>query len=157
MVKDKSARETFSSFFGLLMTMIGVAVGLGAVWRFPYMAGRFGGSAFVLFYLLVILFVGIPALMCEWLLGRHTRRGTLGAFERGNIPGGKYIGLFLFIVVFFATAYYSNALGWVGFHAVAVLGNALGIKIQAISILPPQEGFDLKSLLLQGKHPRCPY
>lgn len=149
MVKDKDTRETFSSFFGLLMTMIGVAVGLGAVWRFPYMVGRFGGSAFVLFYLLVILFVGIPALMCEWLLGRHTRRGTLGAFEKGHMPGGKFIGIFLFGVVFFATAYYSNALGWVGFHAVAELGNAIGIEIEAGSILPPQAGFNLKSLLLQ--------
>ena len=149
MVKDKNTRETFSSFFGLLMTMIGVAVGLGAVWRFPYMVGRFGGSAFVLFYLLVILFVGIPALMCEWLLGRHTRRGTLGAFEKGHIPGGKFIGIFLFCVVFFATAYYSNALGWVGFHAVAEIGKAIGIEIEAKSILPPQTGFNLKSLLLQ--------
>ncbi len=149
MVKDKGNRETFSSFFGLLMTMIGVAVGLGAVWRFPYMVGKFGGSAFVLFYLAVILFVGIPALMCEWLLGRHTRRGTLGAFEKGRIPGGKIIGIFLFGVVFCATAYYSNALGWVGFHAVAELVNAFGGDINARSILPPQEGFNIRSFLLQ--------
>jgi len=149
MVKNKAARETFSSFFGLLMTMIGVAVGLGAVWRFPYMVGKFGGSAFVLFYLCVIFFVGIPALMCEWLLGRHTRRGTLGAFEKGTIPGGKFIGIFLFGVVFFATAYYSNALGWVGFHAAAELASALGSKFNARSILPPPEGFNFKSLLLQ--------
>jgi len=108
MVKEKGNRETFSSFFGQLMTMIGVAVGLGAVWRFPYMVGKFGGSAFVLFYLAVIFFVGIPALMCEWLLGRYTRRGTLGAFEKGQIPGGKFMGIFFFGVVFFATAYYSN-------------------------------------------------
>ena len=58
-----STRETFASRFGLLMTMIGVAVGLGAVWRFPYMVGRFGGAAFVLFYMAVVFFIGIPALM----------------------------------------------------------------------------------------------
>jgi len=56
-------RETFGSFFGLVMTMIGVAVGLGAVWRFPYMVGKFGGAAFVLFYMVVVFFVGMPALM----------------------------------------------------------------------------------------------
>ena len=56
-------RETFGSNFGLLMTMIGVAVGLGNVWRFPYMVGRFGGAAFVLFYLVVVIFIGIPAIM----------------------------------------------------------------------------------------------
>ena len=93
---EEIERETFSSFFGQLMTMIGVAVGLGAVWRFPYMVGRFGGSAFVLFYIFIVLFIGIPALMCEWTLGRHTKRGTLGAFERGGLPGGKIVGAFLF-------------------------------------------------------------
>jgi NSS family neurotransmitter:Na+ symporter len=77
-----SSRETFTSSFGVLTTMIGVAVGLGAVWRFPYMVGRFGGAAFVLVYLLVVGLVGIPALMAEWTLGRSTGRGTLGAYHR---------------------------------------------------------------------------
>ena len=72
-------RETFSSNFGLLMAMIGVAVGLGNVWRFPYMVGKFGGASFVLFYLAAVLIIGIPALMAEWTLGRYTRRGTLGS------------------------------------------------------------------------------
>ena len=109
-------RETFSSLFGVVMTMIGVAVGLGAFWRFPYMAGRFGGSAFVLFYMLITLFIGIPALMAEWMLGKHTKRGTLGAFEKGGFPGGKWVGFFLFAIVIFATGYYSNVVGWVAFH-----------------------------------------
>jgi NSS family neurotransmitter:Na+ symporter len=142
-------RETFTSHFGLLMTMIGVAVGLGAVWRFPYMVGRFGGAAFVLFYLLVVFFVGIPALMAEWILGRHTQRGTLGAYEKGGIPGGKYIGYFLFFVVFWATGYYSNALGWVGFHALGELVSAFGGHLDPAVILPPQQGFNLTSFLLQ--------
>jgi len=74
-------RETFASNFGLLMTMVGVAVGLGNIWRFPYMVGEFGGAVFVLVYIPMVLMVGIPAMMAEWTLGRHTRRGTLGAFE----------------------------------------------------------------------------
>jgi NSS family neurotransmitter:Na+ symporter len=131
------------------MTMIGVAVGLGAVWRFPYMVGRFGGSAFVLFYMFIVLFIGIPALMCEWTLGRHTQRGTLGAFERGGLPGGRIVGIFLFGIVFFATGYYSNALGWVGFFALSELLKTVGIPLRAASILPPQEGFNLTSFLLQ--------
>lgn len=142
-------RETFGSQFGLLMTMIGVAVGLGAVWRFPYMVGKFGGAAFVLFYLAVVFFIGIPALMAEWILGRHTRRGTLGAFEKGSLPGGKYVSYFLFFIVFWATGYYSNALGWVGFHAIGELVNALGGHFDAGVILPPQRGFDPVSFLLQ--------
>lgn len=54
------SRETFGSRFGLLMTMIGVAVGLGNVWRFPYMVGKFGGAAFVVLDVLVVIVIGVP-------------------------------------------------------------------------------------------------
>jgi len=87
--------------------------------------------------------------MAEWTLGRYTRRGTLGSFERGGFPGGKYVGAFLFFIVFWATGYYSNALGWVGFHAVGELVNAFGGNLNPAAILPPQEGFNLASFLLQ--------
>ena len=129
--------------------MIGVAVGLGAVWRFPYMVGKFGGAAFVLFYMLVVLFIGIPALMVEWTLGRHTRLGTLGAYSRAGLPGGKLVGAFLFIIVFFATGYYSNAIGWVGFFALGELANVLPFDFNPEVILPPQEGFNITSFILQ--------
>jgi NSS family neurotransmitter:Na+ symporter len=142
-------RETFASNFGLLMTMIGVAVGLGNVWRFPYMVGRFGGTAFVLFYLLAVLFVGIPALMAEWTLGRHTRRGTLGAFERGGFPAGKSVGVLLFTAVIFATGYYSNVIGWVGYHALAEVAQSVGIALDGSAILPPATGFAARSFGLQ--------
>ena len=142
-------RETFTSNFGLLMSMIGVAVGLGAVWRFPYMVGKFGGAAFVLFYMIVILAVGIPALMAEWTLGRYTRLGTLGAYEKGDLPGGKIFGGFLFFIVLWAMGYYSNAVGWVGFFAIGQVVNAFGGDFDASKILPPQEGFNLISFFLQ--------
>jgi len=148
-------RETFTSAFGLLMTMIGAAVGLGAVWRFPYMAGKFGGAAFVLFYMAVILFVGIPALMVEWILGHRTRLGTLRAYHKAGFPGGKFAGGFLFVVVFFATGYYSNALGWVGFHALGELFKGFHLNLNSQAILPPQQGFDLASLLLQMAMTGC--
>ena len=80
------ARETFASRFGAIMTIIGVAIGLGNVWRFPYMVGRFGGAAFVLFYVLIVLVIGVPGLMAELALGRHTRRGPVGAFARAGLP-----------------------------------------------------------------------
>jgi NSS family neurotransmitter:Na+ symporter len=131
------------------MTMVGVAVGLGAVWRFPYMVGRFGGAAFVLFYTAVVAFVGIPALMAEWTLGRHTRLGTLGAFEKGGLPGGKFVGAFLFFIVFWATGYYSNAIGWVGFHALGEIVRAFGGNLDPSIVLPPEEGFNLTSFSLQ--------
>ena len=61
-------RETFSSRFGIAMTMIGVALGLGNIWRFPYLVGRYGGAAFVLAYLLIVLLIAVPALcLLPWL------------------------------------------------------------------------------------------
>jgi NSS family neurotransmitter:Na+ symporter len=131
------------------MTMIGVAVGLGNVWRFPYMVGRFGGASFVLVYLVMVGAVGIPALMAEWTLGRHTKRGTLGAFERGGLPGGRYVGYFFFFVVFCATGYYSNTIGWVAFHALGQAGALVNLDLDPAVILPPETGFDGTSLAIQ--------
>jgi NSS family neurotransmitter:Na+ symporter len=130
--------------------MIGVAVGLGNVWRFPYMLGSYGGAAFLLVYLVAALAIGVPALMAEWALGRHTRRGTVGAFERAGLPGGRAVGWFFFVVVTAATAYYVNVIGWVAWHGVVALTTPLGRPFEGAWILPPDTGVDLRSLLLQG-------
>ncbi len=142
-------RATFATPFGTIITMIGVAVGLGNVWRFPYLVGKFGGAAFVVFYVMVAVCVGVPALIAEWTLGRHTQRGTLGAFERGGLPGGRLMGRFLFCVVITATAYYTNVVGWVLYFAIGSLMSAFGVDIHAASILPPDTGFRSSSFLLQ--------
>ncbi|MEM7355098.1 MAG: sodium-dependent transporter, partial [Acidobacteriota bacterium] len=141
-------RETFSSRLRLIATMIGVAVGLGNVWRFPYLVGKFGGASFVAFYVLAVALLGIPALMAEWTLGRATRRGPVGAFDRVGFPCGRVLGWFFFFVVTAATAYYTNALGWVLYYAVGQGAQALGLPWQA-GILPPDAGFDSRSFLLQ--------
>ena len=143
------SRETFSSRFGLLVTMIGVAVGLGNVWRFPYMVGEFGGAPFVLFYILMTLLIGVPALMAEWTLGRSTQRGPMGAFEASGVPGGRFIGWAFFLIVLAATAYYTNAVGWVLYHAVAEILALVGVSLDASRILPPDTGFDSTSFVLQ--------
>jgi NSS family neurotransmitter:Na+ symporter len=144
-----SHRETFGSRFGTIMTMIGVAVGVGNIWRFPYMAGNFGGAAFVLFYVVISIAIGVPALMAEYALGRHTRRGTVGAFESGGFPFGRQVGWFFFCVVAAATGYYSAVIGWVVYYALAQAGHALGVTIHAAAILPPDRGFVAKSFVLQ--------
>ena len=143
------ARETFATRFGVMMTLIGVAVGLGNVWRFPYMVGKFGGAAFVLFYIAIVLFIGVPGLMAEFALGRHSRRGTLGAFAAGNIAGGRQIGWFLFAVVVAATGYYSAVIGWVLYFCLGQLLAPMGIALESAAILPPDHGFVLKSFVLQ--------
>ena len=142
-------RATFGSRLGIILTMVGVAVGLGNVWRFPYLVGRFGGAAFVLFYVVVALVIGVPALMAEWSLGRATRRGTLGAFARGGLPGGRVVGGALFCVVVAATAYYTIVVGWVLYFALSELLSMVGVTLDAAAILPPQSGFRPSSFLLQ--------
>jgi len=142
-------RETFGSRLGLLATMIGLAVGLGNVWRFPYMVGAFGGAAFILLYLLIAALVAVPALMGEWALGRHTRHGTLGAFERVGLPGGRQLSWLLAMIVWAAVAYYTNAIGWVVWHAVAEASTPFGRPIDGAVILPPESGFSPRSMGLQ--------
>jgi neurotransmitter:Na+ symporter, NSS family len=143
------AREQFASRVGTVLTMVGVAVGLGNVWRFPYLVGRFGGAAFVLFYVLLVLVIGVPALAAEWALGRQTRRGTVGAFALGGFPFGRQVGWFFFAVVTAANAYYTAVIGWVLFHAVGSLAHGLGCTWNSAAILPPAEGFSWESWLLQ--------
>ncbi len=149
MTSPGEVRETFSTRFGVLMTMIGVAVGLGNVWRFPYLAGKFGGAAFVAVYVGWVAAIGVPALMAEWALGRSTRRGTVGAFARGGLPGGRIIGWILFGVVVAATAYYTNVVGWVLVYGFGTAAQALGIPANPSAILPPDTGFVPRSFFLQ--------
>jgi NSS family neurotransmitter:Na+ symporter len=142
-------REVFASRLGLLATMIGVAVGIGNVWRFPYMVGRFGGAAFIAFYLLLVAVIGIPALMTEWSLGKYTRRGPLGAYERAGVRGGRVLGGVLFLGLAFANAYYCNAVGWVLYHGVAELAHLGGGGLEGARILPPDTGLSFEALSLQ--------
>lgn len=124
-----ASRPRFTTRFGIVMTFIGVAVGLGNVWRFPYMVAAFGGGAFLLVYLLVLVLFGIPALMAELTIGRMTRRGPVGAFTSIGMPAGRPLGWALFATVFMAVSYYTVIVGWVlRYFLVAASG-----KIDAIN------------------------
>lgn len=143
-----SRRETFATRFGAVASMIGVAVGLGNLWRFPYMTGEFGGAAFVLFYLLAVAGVGVPGLMAEWALGRHTRRGPVGAIRRAGLPAGRAAGWLFFLGVTAATGYYTGVIGWTVWHAAAELSRMMGGELDASLILPPESGFRPRSYAL---------
>ncbi len=90
----------------MVLTMVGVAVGLGNVWRFPYMMGRYGGSAFLLVYIGFVLLFALPALMAEWAFGRETRNGPFGAFQRALGKPGSALGVVLLFTVLVANSYY---------------------------------------------------
>ena len=97
--------------------MIGVAVGLGNVWRFPYMMGQYGGSAFLVVYVVFVLIFAIPAVTAEWSLGRYTRHGPIGAMQRAFGPFGKWLGYLLVLTVLIANSYYVVIVGNVAFSA----------------------------------------
>ncbi len=77
-----SPREQWGSNFGFIMAAAGSAVGLGNIWKFPYITGMHGGAAFLLVYLLCILSVGVPIMLCEITIGRNTQRNPVGAFQQ---------------------------------------------------------------------------
>lgn len=101
------SKPTFSSKFTASLSIIGVAVGLGNVWRFPYMMGKYGGSAFLFIYIFFVLIFAIPALAGELSLGRHTGKGPIGAFSQvTNSAFGKIIAYMISTAILVANAYY---------------------------------------------------
>ena len=113
-----SERQTFSSRFTTVLTMVGVAVGLGNVWRFPYMMGEYGGSAFLIVYLVFTVLLAIPAMTAEWSLGRETGKGPIGALASvwGSRWGKRIGGLLVFTMVI-STSYYIVVIGNIAFAA----------------------------------------
>ena len=69
-------REKFSSRLGFILVSAGCAIGIGNVWKFPYMCGEYGGAAFILIYLLFLLIMGIPAMVCEFSIGRGSKKSV---------------------------------------------------------------------------------
>jgi len=79
-------RERWSGRLGFILAAAGSAIGLGSIWRFPYIAGENGGGAFILIYLLCVAAVGLPVMICEIALGRHTQRNPVGCFNQLTPP-----------------------------------------------------------------------
>ena len=69
-------RESFKSRMGFILVSAGCAIGLGNVWKFPYICGQYGGAAFILIYLIFLVILGIPVLTCEFAVGRASRRSV---------------------------------------------------------------------------------
>lgn len=105
-------RGLWSSRFGFIMASAGSAIGLGNIWKFPYITGMHGGGAFVLFYILCIFLVGIPIMLGEMVIGRHTRRNPVGAFR--SLRGGIWTvtGWLGVAAGFVILSYYCVVAGW---------------------------------------------
>ena len=83
-------RETFGSRLGFILVSAGCAIGLGNVWKFPYMAGKYGGAAFILIYLIFLVLLGLPVLVCEFAVGRASRKSTARAFHDLEPEGANF-------------------------------------------------------------------
>ena len=83
-------REKFSSRLGFILISAGCAIGLGNVWRFPYIVGKYGGAAFVLIYLLFLVILGLPIMVMEFSVGRSSRCSAALSFDRLEPKGTKW-------------------------------------------------------------------
>lgn len=107
------ARENFGSRFTAIMAMAGSAIGLGNIWRFPYMMGQNGGAAFIIVYLLSAVFLCIPIFLAETMIGKRTQCSTFGAMDAlAPKSGWKWLGFLTVFTPLIIFSYYSVVGGW---------------------------------------------
>ena len=109
------ARENLGSRLGFILLSAGCAIGIGNVWRFPYMAGQNGGGLFVLIYLLFLVILGIPVMTMEYAMGRSTRKSILSAYRELEPEGSKWhiMGYFAIAGNYVLLMFYSIVSGWI--------------------------------------------
>lgn len=110
---DFSKRDSFGSRIGVIAAAAGSAVGLGNIWRFPYVLGENGGGAFLIIYITIVFAIGIPVMMSELVIGRRANRNPVGAFKT-LAPGKPWylVGLMGVIAAFMILAFYTAVSGW---------------------------------------------
>ena len=123
-------RELWKSHIGFMWAAIGSAVGLGSIWRFPYIVGQNGGAAFILLFVIFLVFVSLPVLIAEILIGRKTHLNPCGAYRAlGKGKGWGSLGLMTIATGFIVSSFYSVICGWtLGYLADALLGGITHFK-----------------------------
>ena len=105
-------RESWATRTGFVFAAVGSAVGLGNIWRFPFVVGESGGAAFLLVYLLFIILIGLAAMLVEFVIGRHTDLNPVGALREFGGPAWRYVGLLFVLTGIVLLSFYSVAAGW---------------------------------------------
>lgn len=122
-------REKFGSRLGFILVSAGCAIGIGNVWKFPYLCGQMGGAAFILIYLVFLLIMGVPVMVCEFSIGRGSHRSVAAAFEKLEPAGGrwhytKWIGI---LGSYLLMMFYTSVGGWMMYYCVrSVRGDFVG-------------------------------
>jgi len=137
MAQTVERREHWASGLGFVLAAAGSAIGLGNIWKFPYITGENGGGAFVLVYLVCIAVIGLPVMLCEITIGRHTQRNPVGAFQRisprsstfAHVLGAGMVLTALFLLAFqrFGWAAVAALIGLAIFRYGWVTVGALGV------------------------------
>lgn len=124
MENNNLQRDTFSSKFGIIAAAAGSAIGLGNIWKFPYVTGIYGGSAFIIVYLLCIAVIGFPVMYSEFIIGRKGQRNAIGAFKK-IAPGTPWFltGWMGVASAFMILSFYGVVAGWTLDYIVKSVGN----------------------------------
>ena len=133
-------RENFRSRLGFLLVSAGCAIGIGNVWKFPYVTGENGGGVFVLFYLVFLLLMGVPVLTMELAVGRASRRSAVQGYKALEPAGSKWHihGWFCMAGCYLLMMYYTTVSGWMlGYFFKFAGGTFAGLSNEAVDAVFP--------------------
>jgi NSS family neurotransmitter:Na+ symporter len=140
-------RENFKSRLGFILIAAGCAIGLGNVWRFPFITGQYGGAAFVLIYLFFLLIFGFPILVMEFAVGRSSKRGVGLSFKKLEKPGHKwhYAGVPMIAGNYILMMFYTTVTGWMlyYFYRMVTMGDLMHMT-------PAEVGAEFTNMLGNG-------
>lgn len=129
-------RETFASRLGFVLISAGCAIGLGNVWRFPYIVGQYGGAAFVLIYLVFLVIMGLPIMAMEFAVGRASRRSIAGSFHVLEPKGSKWHWYSWFGMAgnYMLMMFYTTVAGWMILYFVKMArGDFAGLDTAGVA------------------------
>jgi NSS family neurotransmitter:Na+ symporter len=122
---ESEQREQWGTRLGFILAAIGSAVGLGNIWRFPYLTAESGGASFVVLYLILLFLIGIPVMIAEFVIGRHSRLSPVKALSYSSSSDWRPLGFLFVITGFGILSYYSVVAGWTLRYMVGSLDGSL--------------------------------
>ena len=129
-------RETLKSRLGFILLSAGCAIGIGNVWKFPYIAGQGGGGACVLFYLIFLVILGLPIMTMEFAVGRASRKSPVRAYQALEKPGQKWHihGYFTLIGCYLLMMFYTTVAGWMlHYFYMTAVGKLAGLNAEQVA------------------------
>ena len=129
-------REKLKSRLGFILLSAGCAIGIGNVWKFPYIAGQGGGGAFVLFYLIFLIILGLPIMTMEFAVGRASRKSPVRAYQALEKPGQKWHihGYLTLIGCYLLMMFYTTVAGWMlHYFYMTATGKLAGLNADQVA------------------------